>query len=167
MKLVHLFHQKNYTGQIPFSWCRSVLGSWDYALAEWHPSSSSTICMGDRQKMANFSVCTKLIFFLSTLAVWQIMLQMTQSTSMKHIQYYKYTHLLDTVTTDRIQMARTHGLDALVAPVTCLHIRLYWALITAHQCTPAVWERYPWWSCSTACWGYIADSGDQELQGSG
>ena len=60
--------------------------------------------MGDRQKMVNkmvnFSVYTKLIFFYSTLAVWQIMLQMTQSTSMKHIQYYIYTHLLDTVTTD-------------------------------------------------------------------
>ena len=97
--------------------------------------------MGDRQKMVNkmvnFSVYTKLIFFYSTLAVWQIMLQMTQSTSMKHIQYYIYTHLLDTVTTDWIQMPRRHRLDALVASVTRLPIGLDRALTTAHQCTAA------------------------------
>ena len=47
-------------------------------------------------------------------------------------QYYTGIQLLDTVTRDRIQMARTHGLDPLVAPVTRLPIRLYRALTKAH-----------------------------------
>lgn len=58
-------------------------------------------------------------------------------------KYITETHTVlyihsDTVTTDRIQMARTHGPDALVAPVTRLSVRLDRTLTTAHQCTTAV-----------------------------